>query len=93
MIDQRHLISGGQPPEVFEGALRRIAAHNLAGMLIVAAVALCVIGVALAFAALAALFRARFVRFIVRSLCLVALPGRGWRAGHSWSPARKACRP
>ena len=26
VINQRHLISGGQPPEVFEDALRRIAA-------------------------------------------------------------------
>ena len=50
-------------------------------MLIAAAVALCVIGVALAFAALTALFRARFVRFIVRSLasllCLAAGGGLG----------------
>ena len=27
VINQRHLISGGQPPEVFEDALRRIAAE------------------------------------------------------------------
>jgi predicted DsbA family dithiol-disulfide isomerase len=27
VINQRHLISGGQPPEVFEQALREIAAH------------------------------------------------------------------
>jgi predicted DsbA family dithiol-disulfide isomerase len=26
VINQRHLISGGQPPEVFEQALREIAA-------------------------------------------------------------------
>ena len=26
VIDDRHLISGGQPPEVFEQALREIAA-------------------------------------------------------------------
>ena len=26
VIDGRHLISGGQPPEVFEQAIRRIAA-------------------------------------------------------------------
>ncbi|MEO8102390.1 MAG: DsbA family oxidoreductase [Betaproteobacteria bacterium] len=29
VIDDRHLISGGQPPEVFEQALRRIAAETL----------------------------------------------------------------
>lgn len=28
VIDRRHLISGGQPPEVFEQALRRIAAET-----------------------------------------------------------------
>ena len=28
VIDRRHLISGGQPPEVFEDALRRIAAGS-----------------------------------------------------------------
>ena len=28
VIDRRHLIQGGQPPEVFEQALRRIAAHG-----------------------------------------------------------------
>ena len=28
VIDQKHLISGGQPPEVFEQALRRIAAGS-----------------------------------------------------------------
>jgi len=28
IINQRHLISGGQPPEVFEQALRQIAAHE-----------------------------------------------------------------
>ena len=28
VIDGRHLISGGQPPEVFEQALRRIAAER-----------------------------------------------------------------
>ena len=27
VINQRHLISGGQPPEVFEQALRQIAAE------------------------------------------------------------------
>ena len=27
IIDDRHLISGGQPPEVFEQALRRLSAH------------------------------------------------------------------
>ena len=27
VIDQKHLISGGQPPEVFEQALRQIAAE------------------------------------------------------------------
>jgi predicted DsbA family dithiol-disulfide isomerase len=26
ILDQRHLISGGQPVEVFEGALRQLAA-------------------------------------------------------------------
>ena len=30
IIDERHLISGGQPPEVFEQALRQIAAQALA---------------------------------------------------------------
>lgn len=28
IINQRHLISGGQPPEVFEQALRKIATHE-----------------------------------------------------------------
>ena len=28
IINQRHLITGGQPPDVFEKALRQIAAHN-----------------------------------------------------------------
>ena len=28
VIDERHLVSGGQPPEVFEEALRRIAAER-----------------------------------------------------------------
>ena len=28
VIDQKHLISGGQPPEVFEQALRKIAAGS-----------------------------------------------------------------
>jgi predicted DsbA family dithiol-disulfide isomerase len=28
IINQRHLISGGQPPEIFEKALRQIAAEN-----------------------------------------------------------------
>ena len=28
IIDDRHLIQGGQPPEVFEQALRRIAAEG-----------------------------------------------------------------
>jgi predicted DsbA family dithiol-disulfide isomerase len=28
IINQRHLISGGQPPEVFEQALREIAARS-----------------------------------------------------------------
>jgi len=28
IINQRHLISGGQPPEVFEQALRQIAAAS-----------------------------------------------------------------
>jgi hypothetical protein len=50
-------------------------------MLIAAAVALCVVGVALAFAALAALFRARFVRFVLRTLgallCLATGGGLG----------------
>jgi predicted DsbA family dithiol-disulfide isomerase len=27
IIDDKHLISGGQPPEVFEQALRQIAAN------------------------------------------------------------------
>jgi len=27
IVDQRHLIQGGQPPEVFEQALRQIAAE------------------------------------------------------------------
>lgn len=31
VIDRRHLISGGQPPEVFEQALRRIAGGGSAG--------------------------------------------------------------
>ena len=31
VINQRHLISGGQPPEVFEQALRQIAAETAAG--------------------------------------------------------------
>lgn len=31
IINQRHLISGGQPPEVFEQALRDIAAREAAG--------------------------------------------------------------
>lgn len=31
IIDDRHLISGGQPPEVFEQALRQIAAQATAG--------------------------------------------------------------
>jgi predicted DsbA family dithiol-disulfide isomerase len=30
IIDDKHLISGGQPPEVFEQALRQIAAHPAA---------------------------------------------------------------
>jgi predicted DsbA family dithiol-disulfide isomerase len=30
VINERHLISGGQPPEVFEQALRRIAANPAA---------------------------------------------------------------
>lgn len=30
VIDQQHLIQGGQPPEVFERALRQIAAQNTA---------------------------------------------------------------
>ncbi len=30
VIDRKHLISGGQPPEVFEAALRRIAAASAA---------------------------------------------------------------
>jgi predicted DsbA family dithiol-disulfide isomerase len=29
IIDDRHLISGGQPPEVFEKALRQIAAESV----------------------------------------------------------------
>jgi predicted DsbA family dithiol-disulfide isomerase len=28
IINQRHLISGGQPPEVFEQALRQIVAQE-----------------------------------------------------------------
>ncbi|MBS0317381.1 MAG: DsbA family oxidoreductase, partial [Proteobacteria bacterium] len=28
IVDDRHLISGGQPPEVFEQALRQIAAQQ-----------------------------------------------------------------
>jgi predicted DsbA family dithiol-disulfide isomerase len=28
IINQRHLISGGQPPDVFERALREIAAQS-----------------------------------------------------------------
>jgi predicted DsbA family dithiol-disulfide isomerase len=32
VIDQRHLISGGQPPEVFEQALRQIARESAAGL-------------------------------------------------------------
>jgi predicted DsbA family dithiol-disulfide isomerase len=32
VIDQRHLISGGQPPEVFEDALRRIASGAVASV-------------------------------------------------------------
>jgi predicted DsbA family dithiol-disulfide isomerase len=28
IVNQRHLISGGQPPEVFERALREIAAQG-----------------------------------------------------------------
>ena len=31
VINRRHLISGGQPPEVFEQALRRIAAESAGG--------------------------------------------------------------
>jgi len=30
IVDDRHLIEGGQPPEVFEQALRRIAAEQAA---------------------------------------------------------------
>ena len=30
IVDGRHLIQGGQPPEVFEQALRRIAAEQAA---------------------------------------------------------------
>jgi predicted DsbA family dithiol-disulfide isomerase len=30
IIDDKHLISGGQPPEVFEQALRQIAANPAA---------------------------------------------------------------